>query len=118
MLNIVGLPYSGSSYNGLLKFKLKPFMQLSSRHIHCHQKWDTTYYGKSAWFFDSTLQPRPNWSGFMQQVTNERSSPEKSAISFLPIIDLNPSDETCLHSTLFSHSTSKQTTTPNSNHNV
>ena len=24
------IPYSGSSYNGLLKFKLKPFMQLLS----------------------------------------------------------------------------------------
>ena len=93
------IPYSGSSYNGLLKIKLKPYMQLSSPYtLTSDLGYDLLW--KSAWFFSSKTQPRPNWSGFMQQVTNKRRSPEKSAISFLPIIDLNPSDETCIYSTL------------------
>ena len=93
------IPYYGSSYNGLLKIKLKPYMQLSSPYtLTSDLGYDLLW--KSAWFFSSKTQPRPNWSGFMQQVANKRRSPEKSAISFLPIIDLNPSDETCIYSTL------------------
>ena len=49
----------------------------------------------------SKAKPRPNWSGFMQHVfCNNRNSASKSEIIYLPIIDLNPSDETCIYSTL------------------
>ena len=41
-----------------------------------------------------------NWSGFMQNITQGCSTQRKDQISFLPIIDLNPSDENCIYITL------------------
>ncbi|KAK7111652.1 hypothetical protein V1264_011253 [Littorina saxatilis] len=46
------------------------------------------------------LKPaRPSWSGTMQAVHNDRH-PGKSSVFFLPMIDMNPGDLTCIHSTL------------------
>ena len=42
---------------------------------------------------------RPQWSGFMQQV-HKGDHPGESSIIFLPIIDMDPSDLTCIYSTL------------------
>ena len=43
---------------------------------------------------------RPQW-GFMHHIfCNDHNSSPKSEVLFLPIIDLNPSDETCIYSTL------------------
>ncbi|WAR04123.1 LOW QUALITY PROTEIN: hypothetical protein MAR_019492 [Mya arenaria] len=48
-----------------------------------------------------TVQYRPSWSGFMQIFENPSESfPKKSAITFMPMIDLNPSNATCIYSTL------------------
>ena len=46
-------------------------------------------------------QYRPSWCGFMQafELAPERF-PSKSAITFMPMIDLNPSDCSCIFSTL------------------
>lgn len=41
----------------------------------------------------------PSWSGFMQTV-QRGSYPGKSSIVFLPMIDMNPSDLTCIYSIL------------------
>ena len=55
----------------------------------------------SGWMFSGAAKPRPNWSGFMQHIFSESDCPiTKSEVLFLPIIDLNPSDETCIYSTL------------------
>ena len=43
--------------------------------------------------------PRPAWSGMMQLVHSGRH-PGKSSVVFLPMIDINPSDTTCVYSTL------------------
>ena len=43
--------------------------------------------------------PRPMWSGMMQLV-HHGSHPGKSSVMFLPMIDMNPSDVTCVYSTL------------------
>ena len=43
--------------------------------------------------------PRPAWSGMMQFV-HRGHHPGKASIMFLPIIDMNPSDNTCIYSTL------------------
>ena len=43
--------------------------------------------------------PRPSWSGMMQSVHQGRHQ-GKSSVIFLPIIDMNPSDVTCVYSTL------------------
>lgn len=41
----------------------------------------------------------PSWSGFMQAV-QRGSNPGMSSVIFLPMIDLNPSDLTCIYPTL------------------
>ena len=43
--------------------------------------------------------PRPSWSGMMQMV-NKGEYPGQSSVSFLPMIDMNPSDPSCVYSTL------------------
>jgi hypothetical protein len=47
-----------------------------------------------------TLKPRPLWSGCMQMIHSRIPHPGKSSEIFLPIIDLTPSDPTCVRSTL------------------
>jgi hypothetical protein len=44
-------------------------------------------------------QDRPSWSGWMQGVA-KGSHPGKSSFQFLPMIDLDPSNMTCVNSTL------------------
>ena len=46
-----------------------------------------------AWF----LKPhRPMWSGFMQMVHNSNDHPAKSEVIFLPMIDMQSSDPSCI----------------------
>ena len=42
---------------------------------------------------------QPHWSGFMQKYVKGQH-PGKSTVNFLPVINLNPSDESCIYSTL------------------
>ena len=44
--------------------------------------------------------PTPDWLGFMQELLKSETPVQKSTITFLPIIDLNPNDESCIYSTL------------------
>lgn len=46
-----------------------------------------------------TRTPRPLWNGYMQMIA-QGQHPGKSSIIFLPMIDLNPNDLTCIYSTL------------------
>ena len=51
---------------------------------------------EAAWL----LRPiQPQWNGMMQMV-QKGDYPGKSSVVFLPMIDLIPSDETCVYSTL------------------
>jgi len=45
-------------------------------------------------------EQRPSWSGFMQLYNKEEHDPGKASITFLPMIDMSPSDLTCINSTL------------------
>ena len=45
-------------------------------------------------------EPRPNWNGCMENVSSGCSHPEKFSIMMLPLIDMNPGDESCIYSTL------------------
>ena len=45
-------------------------------------------------------QPLPLWSGYMQVLHHELRNPDKSTQLFLPMIDLPPSNPTCVRSTL------------------
>ena len=88
-----------SSAIGLSNIKLKPLKELmyprcSVDFVNYDMLW---YFG---WFSSSPEKPRPNWSGFMQCATDMFKVEENAAINFLPIIDLNPSDESCIYSTL------------------
>ena len=49
--------------------------------------------------FSTLAEPKPNWNGSMQDVTKGIHSPQSDTV-MLPIIDLNPNDETCIYSTL------------------
>ena len=51
------------------------------------------------WFASNKSDLRPSWNGFMQQITNG-NHPSKSKIYMQPIIDLKPTDENCMFSTL------------------
>ena len=52
------------------------------------------------WEVSFFLHPsRPSWSGTMQSV-HHGSYPGKSNVLFLPMIDMNPSDMSCIYSTL------------------
>ena len=93
-------PYQGSSYYGLLKFELKPIKDLALRTCHAPEM-NLDLLWHAAWLFAPRNNPRPNWSGYMMHVTSQVPTVyEAASIRFLPIIDLNPSDETCIFSTL------------------
>ena len=49
--------------------------------------------------FEKLLPERPSWSGFMQHVSRG-DYPGRLESSFLPIIDLKSTDESCIYSTL------------------
>jgi len=51
------------------------------------------------WFFRDASNPRPCWSGFMQDVI-QGIHPPSADFRLLPIIDLNPNDRSCIYSTL------------------
>ena len=53
----------------------------------------------SGWFASDKSDPRPSWNGFMQHVTRG-NHPPKSKVYMLPVIDLKPTDENCMFSTL------------------
>ncbi|MES9879831.1 MAG: hypothetical protein ABW185_03020, partial [Sedimenticola sp.] len=42
---------------------------------------------------------RPGWSGTMQMI-HKGDHPGKASVLFLPMLDINPSDLTCIYSTL------------------
>ena len=55
----------------------------------------------SGWIFSSEIHTRPSWSGFMQQsVFKAEVEFQQSDVLLLPIIDLPPTDLTCIYSTL------------------
>ena len=43
--------------------------------------------------------PKPNWSGLMQTIS-KGSHPGKSSVAFLPMIDMDPTNMSCVYSTL------------------
>lgn len=53
----------------------------------------------AAGLFSTAEEPRPNWNGFMQDVSKGGHAP-KSKTVMLPIINLNPTNEACVYSTL------------------
>ena len=48
----------------------------------------------------SIKSPRPAWSGLMQMINKTGNHPGKSSILFLPMLDIEPGDITCIYSTM------------------
>ena len=64
-----------------------------------HSLYDVIWH--SGWIFNSQRHPRPNWSGLMQQsVYKIVVEFQYSNVLIFPIIDLPPTDLTCICSTL------------------
>lgn len=93
-----GIPvvvYDPQEQPGMSSVILKPLIELNMVNvlpkelIHDHI-WHTLYFHPNL---------RPSWSGYMTDISSG-DYPGQSAVSLLPIIDLNPSDMTCIYSTL------------------
>ena len=78
--------FHGSSFNGLKELKfdsVKATETITAAEMTLDLLWH------SAWFFASSKDPRPNWSGFMMHATSQSSTVyDVASIKFLPIIDL------------------------------
>ena len=53
----------------------------------------------SAGLFTSATNPHANWNGFMQDISTGHHQPKLKTV-MLPIIEMNPNDETCVRSVL------------------
>ena len=61
---------------------------------------DILWHGASIFRKAKRQGPRPNYNGFIENITAGCRHPERSTITTLPLIDLNPGDESCIYSTL------------------
>ena len=99
------VPYHQASRMGLAKFTFELISKTASslRRTRISSSAMVTHnlLWHSAWFLASSQKPRSNWSGFLQCSTSAITSQKSaSTITFLPVIDLSPSDESCIYSTL------------------
>ena len=93
------IQYMSPPEKGLASMIYKPILQLQTPHT-LPLELCTDLLWHSGWIF-SKQKPRPNWSGFMQHIfSDDQNSTPRSVVLFLPIMDLNPSDETWIYSTL------------------
>ena len=90
------IPYECSNSKGLSKILFKPRAELMLPYT-LPSSITTDSIWKAAGLKLHTTQ-RPNWSGYMKKITVSKH--QKHQITFLPIIDLNPTDMTCIYSTL------------------
>ena len=71
------------------------YKELRAMEVH-----DPTYHVDLLWEMSFVVRPkRPAWSGMMQAI-HQGSYPGKSSVQFLPMIDLDPTDMSCIFSTL------------------
>ena len=74
-----------------------PFRYEKLNDIHRNDPtWKIDLLWKLVWPLRSS---RPGWSGMMQ-VVHRDTHPGKASITFLPMIDMNPNDMSCVYSTL------------------
>lgn len=88
--------YIAPHKSGLSDVIFKPICQLQSPQCVLPSA-STDLLWHTARLFDAGN--RPSWSGFMQ-TTISGEYPGKARVCLLPIINLNPSDESCVYSTL------------------
>ena len=92
--------YTWPPKKGLASVIYKPILQLQVPYTMPSELCSDLLW-HSGWIFSTATRPRSNWSGFMQHMFSDNLHlTPKSEVLLLPIIDLNPSDETCIYSTL------------------
>ena len=89
--------YLGSSTKGFAALSFKNVRHLSKPLV---MPKEVGY--KLLWQTSRSLRNDPTlyWLGFMQELLKSETPVQKSTITFWPIIDLNPNDESCIYSTL------------------
>ena len=91
MMKIDIIDYRFSKHvNSCLKFLLVPYTS-----DVCDRKVDILL--EMSFRFHKSM---PSWQGMMHLLHKECKYPEKSLVQFLPMIDMNPGDKTCILSTL------------------
>jgi len=73
-----------------LTYKELTAMEITDPTAHIDLLWDMSFFVRPS---------RPSWSGMMQTV-HHHEHPGKSSVLFLPMIDMNSSDMSCIYSTL------------------
>jgi len=61
---------------------------------------NSLFFAMQHFLFADDMKPCPGWSGFIQQVTRGQYS-SAAVVQMMPLIDMNPGDETCIYSTVF-----------------
>lgn len=93
------LSYCGSEKAVLASLLFKPFKQMKLPPPTQAMCMDLVWH--AGWFFSDSDHPRPNWSGFMQDICTPAADFSPAAdIRMLPIIDINPNNMSCIYSTL------------------
>ena len=96
------LKYTAFPEKGLASVIYKPTVQLQFPYTLPSDLYSDLLW-HSGGMFSNEARPRPNWSGFMQHIysnSHDQCQVSNSEVLFMPIIDLNPSDESCIYSTL------------------
>lgn len=93
--------YEQPKVKALSKLQLVPIdevarLPVNSTELSVEMLWHSASIFKKA----ERQGPRPNWNGFMENISSGCSHPEKFSITMLPLIDLNPGDESWIRSTL------------------
>ena len=98
----IGIPilnFLGSSAQGLRKLKLKPSSELMSPYS-LPAEWNYDMLWHVSRFNKISSGSSRHWSRFMQDITKRLDFNKEARINFLPMIDLNPGDESCIYSAL------------------
>ena len=92
------IPYFPPDISGLSKIKLKPIHSiLLQRDAYSDLNMDLLWHALH--FVPKLAEDHPGWTGFMTDIS-KGTYPGKSVVNMLPIIDLDPTDMSCIYSTL------------------
>ena len=97
------ITYNSSFREAKENLTVLPIDTNSSQTAQSNLYFDTRYelLWHAGWFFSTEDNPRPHWSGFHQKATSLTiPAKSKSEVEFLPMIDMNPNDMTCVYSTM------------------
>ena len=94
--------YTQPAFKALSKIKFTPVKELINQLPSSSSEFavDILWHSASIFRKAERLGPRPNYDGFIENITAGCRHPGRSTITMLALIDLNPGDESCIYSTL------------------